>query len=103
MSKTVDLQVEKSQTLIDGLRRNLAQVADKGISGEGLDAMQRDLDTLREQGKECDALREELTRKVKTMNAQMMRVKERFAETKKAVKGYFPQEEWARFGVTDKR
>ena len=39
MSKTIELQVEKSRVLIEGLRKNLAGLGDKGIRQEELDVM----------------------------------------------------------------
>ena len=52
---------------------------------------------------EVDRLREELAPKVKQLNAVMASVKEAYAEKKKILKGYYPQERWADFGVPDKR
>ena len=52
---------------------------------------------------EVDRLREELAPKVKQMNAVMARVKSAYAEKKKTLKGYYPQERWADYGVPDKR
>jgi len=103
MSKTVDTQIEKSRTLIEGLRRNLAEVANKEINAELLNEMEARLGILTEANRECDALREQLSGKVKHMNALLDEVKQTFAEKKKIIKGYYPQEEWARFGVMDKR
>ena len=103
MSKTVDTQIEKSSTLIEGLRNNLAAVADKDINAEMLNEMEARLSVLQEANAECDALREQLSGKVKRMNALLDEVKQAFADKKKIIKGYYPQEEWARFGVMDKR
>ena len=59
MSKTVEIQIEKSSNLVEGMR--------------------------------------------KQMNAVMARVKSAYAEKKKTLKGYYPQERWADYGVPDKR
>ena len=37
------------------------------------------------------------------VNGILSGVKEIFAEKKKIIKGYYPQEEWERYGVMDKR
>lgn len=103
MSKTIDLQIEKSRVLIDGLRKNLDALRDKGFSAEELDDMSAQLDTLKVANEECDAIRAQLSQKVKHVNGIMDSVKERFVEKKKVIKGYYPQEEWIRFGVQDKR
>jgi hypothetical protein len=103
MSKTIDLQIEKSQVLIDGLRKNLREVQNRNISASDLDGMDGQLKELAAANKECDAIRAELSAKVKTMNKILQNVKDSFAEKKKIIKGYYPQEEWMKFGVQDKR
>ena len=52
MSKTIDLQVQKSTTLINALRGRLDEVRDKGISQESLNAMQQRLEELQKNAKE---------------------------------------------------
>lgn len=103
MSKTIDLQVEKSSVLLNGLRNNLAELTGKGISADQLSKMESDIAALKAANTECDKIREQLSARVKAMNAILSDVKETFAEKKKVVKGYYTQEEWNRFGVMDKR
>ncbi|MBR2034822.1 MAG: hypothetical protein IJ984_02100 [Prevotella sp.] len=103
MSKTIDLQIEKSRVLIDGIRKNLGVLEDKGFNNEELDLMCQELDALKAANDECDAMREQLSAKVKNMNSILTRVKDAFAEKKRIIKGYYPQEEWTRYGVQDKR
>ena len=103
MSKTIDLQVEKSTVLLKGLRNNIAELANKGITADQLNEMEADLKALKAANEECDHIREGLSAKVKTMNAILNHVKDSFADKKKVVKGYYTQEEWNRFGVMDKR
>ena len=47
MSKTIELQIEKSQTLIEGCNRNIAELRSKGVRDESLNAMSNDLVTLK--------------------------------------------------------
>lgn len=103
MSKTIDLQIEKSRILIDGLRKNLDVLKDKGFNSEELDCMSKELDILKQANEECDAMREQLSSKVKNMNSILTNVKNVFTEKKKIIKGYYPQEEWLKYGVLDKR
>ena len=103
MSKTIDLQIEKSRVLIDGLRKNIDALRDKGFDGGELDTMTADLEALRQANRECDAIREQLSEKVKAVNDILAGVKEQFAEKKRIIKGYYPQEEWIKYGVQDKR
>ncbi len=103
MAKTIDLQVQKSRMLIEGLRANISEFSDKGISLDDLDRMNEMINKLDEANKECDAIRESLRLKVKDMNDILQNVKTDFAEKKKIVKGYYLQEQWAKYGVMDKR
>ncbi|MGN0281300.1 MAG: hypothetical protein ACI4B3_03240 [Prevotella sp.] len=103
MSKTIDLQIEKSRVLIEGLSNNIACLRDKGIASDELQSMSANLDRLKVANEECDKIREELSQKVKAMNAILVEVKDAFAEKKRIIKTNYPQEEWIRYGVQDKR
>lgn len=103
MSKTIDLQIEKSRVLIEGLNKNIETLRDKGIKSEALASMASDLDRLKVANDECDKIREELSQKVKAMNEILAGVKEAFAEKKRIIKVNYPQEQWLRYGVQDKR
>ena len=37
------------------------------------------------------------------MNEVLARVKASYTEAKKTLKGYYPQERWAEYGIPDKR
>lgn len=103
MSKTIELQIDKCSTLIDGLRKNVSVLADKGINNDLLDHLGERLKSLSAANSECDALRQTLSEKVKAMNSILTEVKEAYAENKRKIKGSYPQEQWARYGVMDKR
>ena len=103
MSKTIDLQIENSRVLIEGLSKNIETLRDKGIVSDELQAMTADLERLKVANDECDKIREELSQKVKNMNAILSGVKEAFAEKKRIIKVNYPQEQWIRYGVQDKR
>lgn len=103
MSKTIDLQVQKSATLINALRGRLDEVRDKGFSLESLDAMQQRLEELQENAKEVETLRVKLSEQVKKTNAILTECKKNFINTKAVVRNNFLQEEWIKYGVTDKR
>ena len=103
MSKTIELQIEKSSNLIGGLRKHLNNGVGGGISTQEIDQMEQALAQLKAANDEVDRLREELQPKVKHMNDLLAQVKTAFAEHKKTIKGYYPQEQWADYGVADKR
>ena len=103
MSKTTEIQIEKSRSLIEGLRRHVKEMGERGISNAEINQMENTVEMLSEANKEVDRLREELTPKVKKMNDLMTIVKAAYAESKKTLKGYYPQERWPDYGIPDKR
>ena len=103
MSKTTEIQIEKSRNLIEGLRRHVREMGERGVSNSEIDQMEKTVALLSEANAEVDRLREELTPKVKKMNDRMTLVKASYAETKKTLKGYYPQERWPDYGIPDKR
>lgn len=103
MSKTIETQINKSQTLIEGLRRNINELSSRGISETDITNMDSELNLLSKANRECDAIRDELSKKVRHMNEILCKVKDQYAEKKKIIKGYYPQTEWTRYGVIDKR
>ena len=102
MSKTIELQIEKSRHLIEGLRKHLSGMGG-GVTGDEINSMELSLKELESANAEVDRLREELTPKVKHMNEVLTRLKEAYADKKKTLKGYYPQERWADYGIPDKR
>jgi len=102
MSKTVEQQIEKSRHLVEGLRKHLSGIGG-GVTNDEIGQMEQSLKELEVANAEVDRLREELTPKVKQMNEVLARVKEAYADKKKTLKGYYPQERWADYGIPDKR
>ena len=103
MSKTIELQIEKSRVLIEGLSKNIGALTSKGITDSSLESMTKDLEKLALANEECSRVREELSIKVKHMNSILTTVKEAFADKKRITKTNYPQEHWIRYGVQDKR
>ena len=73
------------------------------MTNDEIGQMEQSLKTLETANAEVDRLREELTPKVKQMNEVLARVKEAYADKKKMLKGYYPQERWVDYGIPDKR
>ena len=94
MSKTTEVQIEKSRNLIEGLRRHVREMGERGISNTEINEMEKTVAMLTDANAEVDRLRAELTPKVKKMNDLMTIVKASYAESKKTLKGYYPQERW---------
>lgn len=103
MTKTIDNQVEKSTRLIKALKANIAEFESKGVSTARLDLMAEDLKHLEESSKAAEDLRRKLSEQVKRTNNILAKCKEDFARTKAVVRNNYPQEEWIKYGVADKR
>ena len=103
MSKTIEIQIEKSRNLIEGLRRHVKEQGERGFASSEINVMEQAVAQLAEANTEVDRLRDELAPKVKKMNEILATVKNAYAESKKSLKGYYPQERWADYGIPDKR
>ena len=79
MSKTVEIQIEKSRGLVEGLRRHVREMGERGVTNDEINAMEQAVKELEAVNAEVDSIREQLT------------------------KGYYPQERWMDYGVPDKR
>ena len=103
MSKTVDIQIEKCRNLLNGLKKHLNESGDKSISYETLEATKSALNELETRSKEVDAIREQLNAKVKDVHLRLDQMKQLYGEQKKIIKGRYPMDRWADYGVPDKR
>ena len=90
MSKTTEIQIEKSRNLIEGLRRHVREMGERGVSNNEINEMEKTVAMLSEANAEV-------------MNDLMALVKASYAESKKTLKGYYPQERWPDYGIPDKR
>ena len=102
MTKTVEIQIEKSRGLINGLRKHLNETG-SGVSLQELDSMEHAIDALVSACEECERLRAELAPKVKHMNELFSNVKADYANHKVIIRNNYPPERWMSYGVPDKR
>ena len=103
MSKTVEIQIEKSRGLVEGLRRHVKEMGERGVTNDEINAMEQAVKELEAINAEVDSIREQLAPMVAKMKVVMDRVKEAYTEKKKTLKVYYPQERWMDYGVPDKR
>ena len=61
------------------------------------------MNELETRSKEVDAIREQLNAKVKDVNLRLDQMKQLYGEQKKIIKGRYPMDRWADYGVPDKR
>ena len=85
------------------MKRHISEMKEREVSNRTIAQYEQDLTTLEQQNAEVDKIRAELNAKVKVMNETLMTVKETYTETKKVIKGYYHQERWLDYGITDKR
>lgn len=103
MSKTVDIQIEKSQNLIQGLRKHVKENGEKDFNETVIASLEESLKQLQAVNEEVTRLREELSPKVKHMNEVFDAVKGVHKDLKTKLKSFYPQERWAEYGIPDKR
>lgn len=103
MSKTVDIQIEKSQNLIQGLRKHVKENGEKDFTETVIASLEDALTRLQAANEEVTRLREELAPKVRHMNEVFDAVKGSHLELKQKLKSFYPQERWAEYGIPDKR
>lgn len=103
MSKTTEILSEKCRTFIAGMQQHLTEVQTLGIQLEQLQQLDKELQELDGISRATEALREELHVKVGELNRKMDGIKSSFQEMKSRVKSNYPQDQWQRYGVTDKR
>ena len=103
MTKTIKIQIDKCRMFINGLKRHISEMGERGVTNEDITRFENDLVLLEQQSYEVDKLRAGLSGKVKHMNETLTTVKSTYSETKRIIKGYYPQERWIDYGIPDKR
>lgn len=103
MSKTNELQMEKSLTLLNGLREHFEEVKNKGINEELLNQIERLNKELKERDEDLDKRHEEIHQIVQSTNDCLNKLKEETQKARMIVRNNYPPEQWLRFGLTDKR
>lgn len=103
MSKTVEIQIEKSLNLIQGLRKHVKEHGENEFTEAAIASLEETLGKLQAANDEVTRLREELAPKVKHMNEVFDAVKGGHQGLKQKLKSLYPQEKWADYGIPDKR
>ena len=103
MSKVFETNAHKGKSLAAGMKKKLSELGKYGITEQELTAMENDAEKAIGMIREVDRLREETSRKLQAANEQLYSVKERADKYRKIIKANYPQEEWEKFGLLDKR
>ena len=103
MSKTFETNALKGKSLAAGMKQRIAELEKFGVKEADLTVMEQDADKAIEMIREVDSLREEVTRKLQAANEQLNSLRDRAAVYRKIIKQNYLQDQWAGFGLQDKR
>ena len=103
MSKTFETNALKGKSLAAGMKQRIAELRKYGVTEADLTVMEQDADKAIEMIREVDRLREEVTRKLQEANEQLNSLRVRAAIYRKIIKQNYLQDQWAGFGLQDKR
>ena len=103
MSVTNLKEIEKAEVLVSGLRKHLKDVQEIGITTDAINRLEEAAKDLRQKDAEVDKLRRQATLKAHENMELIADLKAHMLSMRTAVKGRYPQYEWIKYGVQDKR
>ena len=103
MGKTIDEQVLKGRSLAEGLKANIEELKEKGVTPEAVEKLVEIYLTTEKLGTEQDKIKEEYHAKTAEVNAAMLELKNSILTLKALIKPYYTQDQWLKFGITDKK
>jgi len=103
MSKVISDQIEKTQTILTGLKNKTDILKNKGLDDAFINKLNADNKLMATYNEELDRLKADLKAKTIQTNRKMMEIKTQIREAKKIIKKDFLQHQWKEFGITDKR
>ena len=102
MAKTIEILLEKSRMFVKGMKRHISETGERGVTNADVEKLEKDTASLAQQSGEVGRMRAELSEKVRRMNETLLAVKDSYNETKKVVKGFYPQERCIDYGIPNK-
>jgi len=103
MGKTVNEQISKGRTLCEGLKSKISEVESRGISSEMIEKLETLCSKTATEGEEQDRIKDMYHAKTAEVSKLMAELKDSIATIKRAIKPYYPQNEWIKFGIEDKK
>ncbi len=103
MSVTNLNEIEKADVLVAGLRKHTKELPELGITTDAINRMEELAKVLRQKDAEVDELRRKVTLKAHENLELITDLKAQMLIMRKAVKARYPQCEWIKYGVQDKR
>lgn len=103
MSITNLNEIEKADVLVAGLRKHLKEAQEIGITTDAINRLEEAAKDLRQKDAEVDKLRRQATLKAHENLELIADLKAQMLSMRTAVKARYPQYEWIKYGVQDKR
>lgn len=103
MSVTNLNEIEKADVLVAGLRKHLKEVQEIGITTDAINRLEEAAKDLRQKDAEVDKLRRQATLKAHENLELIADLKAQMLSMRTTVKLRYPQYEWIKYGVQDKR
>ena len=103
MSVTNLNEIEKADVLVSGLRKHLKEAQEIGITTDAINRLEETAKDLRQKDAEVDKLRRQATLKAHENLELIADLKAQMLSMRTAVKARYPQYEWIKYGVQDKR
>ncbi len=103
MSVTNLNEIDKADVLVAGLRKHLKEAQEIGITTDAINRLEEAARDLRHKDAEVDKLRREATLKAHENLELIADLKAQMLSMRTSVKAHFPQHEWIKYGVQDKR
>ncbi len=103
MSKTYLDQIQKSRSLVEGLKNHADWSRSRGISMGALNAVEAEIEEGIRLNAEVERLRTEIHNLTKQANEHLIAVKDKTRDWKLTVKHMVEQSQWSDYGVMDKR
>ena len=103
MSVTNLNEIEKAEVLVSGLRKHLKDVQEIGITTDAINRLEEAAKDLRQKDAEVDKLRRQATLKAHENIELIADLKAQMLSMRTTVKARYPQYEWIKYGVQDKR
>ena len=103
MSVTNLNEIDKADVLVAGLRKHLKEAQALGITTDAINRLEEAAKALRHKDAEVDELRRQTNIKAHENMDLIADLKAQMLAMRKAVKGHYPQYEWIKYGVQDKR
>lgn len=103
MAKVYMDQIQKSQLLLAGLKRNATRLKDKDLDEAFITQFENEITAEVIINEQYDKLKTDFKAKTIEANRKLLEIKQQQKTAKKVIKNNFDKSEWPLFGIPDKR